>query len=87
MGSAGRYIFREWRVLQKGVFRTGVCFKETLWGRGNVRWVWLRFPDGSEKAFAPSHLRASFSAEQARKAMESVRRGASTMKRRAAKRS
>lgn len=55
-GTKGRYIFRHWRPMVDD--RIGICFKETLWGNNQVRWVWLRFDDGSEKAYAPSHLRS-----------------------------
>jgi hypothetical protein len=58
--SQGRYIFRYW---SSGDDKVGVCFKETLWGSNKVRWVWLRFADGTEKAFAPSHLRAATAIE------------------------
>jgi hypothetical protein len=59
MGNRGHFIFRRFKVRSANPEeheKVGQCFKETMWGRGNVRWVWLRFEDGSEKAFAPSHL-------------------------------
>ena len=58
-GSRGRYVFRFFVPLGIGDDRIGCCFKETCWGNSMVRWVWLRFSDGTEKAFAPSHLRSA----------------------------
>lgn len=58
-GTAGRYVLRYWKVKKRAddnFNKVGLCFKETVWGNNQVRWVWLRFPDKTEKAYAPSHL-------------------------------
>jgi hypothetical protein len=50
-----------WRVYRYHRVRgadgpTGLCVSVTPWGNDQVRWVRLRFADGTEKSYAPSHL-------------------------------
>jgi hypothetical protein len=42
------------RVL--GTTLVGGCISVTPWGNDQIRWVRLRFADGRERSFAPSHL-------------------------------
>lgn len=37
----------------------GECVSVTPWGNDQLRWIRLRFDDGTEKSFAPSHLLVS----------------------------
>jgi hypothetical protein len=48
--------FRVWGVKPDLL---GVCVSVTPWGNDQVRWIRLRFEDGTEKSFAPSHLLVS----------------------------
>lgn len=36
----------------------GRCISVTPWGNGRIRWVRLRFADGTEKSYAPTHVQA-----------------------------
>ena len=40
--------------------RVGRCVSVTPWGNDRIRWLRLRFHDGTQKSFAPSHLREVF---------------------------
>lgn len=35
----------------------GQCVSVTPWGGGRIRWVRLRFADGTEKSYSPGELR------------------------------
>lgn len=45
------------RRRKRRVIGLGRCVSVTPWGAGRIRWVRLRFPDGTEKSFAPFELR------------------------------
>lgn len=64
--TAGQRTTSHWRVGSRHyVFGTqpgadphsvGVCVSVTPWGKDKIRWVRLRFEDGTERSYAPSHL-------------------------------
>lgn len=45
------------RFVVVGGDQVGEAVSVTPWGGSRVRWIRLRFGDGSEKSYAPSHLR------------------------------
>ena len=34
----------------------GECVSVTPWGNDRIRWIRLRFEDGTQKSYAPTHL-------------------------------
>lgn len=65
------HVGRKFRLWGKEDSPVGVCISVTPWGNDRIRWVRLRFEDGTERSYAPSHL-FDITADEAAKAYRRV---------------